>query len=65
MACDEIILKTLGRVLILVVHLCLRVTYKSMLGKVVCPGVRDIMLSLRGLQLAYVVYFLPFSAHTN
>ena len=52
-------------VFILVVHLCLRETYKSMLGKFFCLGVRDIMLSLCGLQLACVVYFLPISAHTN
>ena len=37
MARDEMILKTVARVLILVVHLCLGGTYKSKLGNVFLP----------------------------
>ena len=65
MARDKMILITLARVLILGVYLCFRGTYKSLLGKAFCPGVGKIILSLWGLQLPYVVYFLPFSALTN
>ena len=54
MARDEMISKTLTRILILLVHLCLKGTMeeptRACLKTFFCPGVRDIMLSLCGLQ---------------
>ena len=61
MAHDEMILKTLARILIFSsAPLPQRNhggTYRACLETFLCPGVRDNMLSLYGLQSAYVVYF--------
>ena len=64
MARDEMIVKTLARVLkflILVVYLCLRGTMeeftRACLETFFWQGERDIMLSLCGLRVVYVVDF--------
>ena len=61
MARDEIILKTLAHILILVLHLYLRGSTeeptRACLKKFFCPQGRDIMLSLWSLQSPNIVYF--------
>ena len=61
MARNEMILKTLAQILMLVAHLCLRGSMEehttACLETFFCPDVRDVMLSLCGLQSVDVVYF--------